>query len=212
MRALMRSTHNYPISSRESGLSLAELTAPLCFMDKGVKEQVFNYQDLINLFGQTFSRSENTILVRGEAEPIYLPADRQHRQHRIIFAHGYFASALHEIAHWCLAGKTRRLLEDYGYWYSPDGRDAKQQVEFEQVEIKPQAIEWAFSVACGKNFRVSTDNLNGAPVDVIGFTHNVRQQAIAYIQNGFPPRAQIFIDALVAFYGTAKPTERDFDV
>ncbi|GAM69307.1 transporting ATPase [Vibrio sp. JCM 19236] len=26
---------------------------------------------------------------------------------------------MHEIAHWCVAGPKRRLLEDFGYWYEP---------------------------------------------------------------------------------------------
>lgn len=203
MRALMRSTSPSPSILLEPGLpkQLAEVAAPL-----------LNYQDLIVLFEQTFGHSENTILVKGEAEPIYLPADQQAKQHRVVFAHGYFASALHEIAHWCLAGKARRLLEDYGYWYSPDGRNAEQQAEFERVEVKPQALEWALSIVCGKAFRVSTDNLNGAPVDVAGFTQNVRQQALYYVSHGFPPRAQLFMNTLVAFYGTAQPTESDFYV
>ena len=170
----------------------------------------FHYQDLITLFGHTFSHSHNTILVRGDSEPIYLPADQQHAQHRIIFAHGYFASALHEIAHWCLAGKKRRLLEDYGYWYCPDGRNAQQQAEFEAVEVKPQAIEWAFSVACGKPFRVSSDNLNGAEVDVAGFTNKVRQQVLSYLANGFPPRANRFITTLREFYHQAELQAQDF--
>ena len=69
--------------------------------------------------------------------PIYLPADAAHPRHRIIFARGFYASALHEpeIAHWCIAGEQRRLLElittDYGYWYEPDGRDAITQAAFE---------------------------------------------------------------------------------
>jgi elongation factor P hydroxylase len=170
----------------------------------------FKYPDLIQLFAQIFAESENTQLVKGEGEPVYLPANEYIDHHRIIFAHGFFASALHEIAHWCLAGKARRLQEDYGYWYCPDGRNTQQQAEFEQVEIKPQASEWGFSLACGKAFRVSTDNLNGAPVDIQGFTQNVRRQALYYLQHGFPPRAQQFIEALQAFYQTPAFTERDF--
>jgi elongation factor P hydroxylase len=88
-----------------------------------------HYQDLIHLFNQTFAESENTHLVKGQSEPIYLPANDQVNYHRIIFAHGFFASALHEIAHWCVAGQARRLLEDYGYWYCPDGRNMQQQTE-----------------------------------------------------------------------------------
>ena len=100
---------------------------------------------IVSLFNQQFLASYNTQLVCCEEEPIYRPANASHPHHRIIFAHGFFASALHEIAHWCIAGKERRLLEDFGYWYQPDGRTSKQQAEFEKVEIKPQALEWIFS-------------------------------------------------------------------
>ncbi len=160
-----------------------------------------SYLDLIELFNKTFAESERTLLVKGEDEPIYIPAKRADAKHQIVFAHGYFASALHEIAHWCIAGKARRLLEDYGYWYCPDGRNEDEQAEFEKVEVKPQAIEWAFSIAAGKTFRVSTDNLNGAPVDSEAFQTAVKQQLQQYIQQGFPPRAQQFIEVLQTFYG-----------
>ncbi|WP_394176042.1 elongation factor P hydroxylase [Thalassotalea litorea] len=156
--------------------------------------------DLIALFDGEFSESENTRLIRGGDEPIYLPADTQISYHRVIFAHGFFASGLHEIAHWCIAGKARRLLEDFGYWYAPDGRDADQQTAFENVEIKPQAIEWAFCVAAGFNFNVSVDNLSGVEVDRCAFKHRVHKQVNAYIASGFPPRAQQFISALARFY------------
>ena len=161
-----------------------------------------DYRDLITLFDQTFANSENTRLIKGEHEPVYLPADKNNDCHRIVFAHGYFASALHEIAHWCIAGKQRRLLEDYGYWYCADGRDESQQREFEQVEVKPQAIEWAFSLACGKRFDVSTDNLNGAEPDREAFTARVRAQLALYIRDGFPARAEAFIQCLRAYYKT----------
>ena len=160
------------------------------------------YQDLITLFDSTFYLSENTRLVKGDNEPVYLPANNTVDYHQIVFAHGYFASALHEIAHWCIAGFARRQLEDYGYWYCPDGRDANQQAEFEKVEVKPQAIEWAFSLACGKPFRVSTDNLNGAEPDREAFTAAVSQQLARYIRDGFPPRAATFINVLHEFYNT----------
>ncbi len=118
-----------------------------------------------------------------------------------MFAHGFFSSALHEIAHWCIAGEKRRLLEDYGYWYCPDGRDATQQANFEKVEIKPQAIEWAFTEAAGRKFQVSTDNLNGAEPDREGFTKNVAAQLESFRAHGFPPRAERFINALSSTFG-----------
>lgn len=162
--------------------------------------QVF---ELIALFDSVFFRSFNTRLVAGTNEPIYLPAKNTGSNsaegcdfHQIVFAHGYFSSALHEIAHWCIAGEKRRLVEDYGYWYCPDGRNAEQQQAFEQVEIKPQAIEWAFTMAANRRFQVSTDNLNGVEPNRRVFTRQVREQLIEYMRNGFPNRAQAFIVAL----------------
>lgn len=159
-----------------------------------------NYQDLIDIFSQLFLDSENTRLVKGDAEPIYLPRSKCCSYHRVVFAHGFYASALHEISHWCIAGIQRRQLEDYGYWYAPDGRDAQQQTEFERVEIKPQAIEWAFCVAVGRVFNVSADNLSGLAVDRYGFQQKVYQQVITYLEHGFPTRAEQFIKALIEFY------------
>lgn len=168
------------------------------------------YQDLIEIFDQTFYKSFNTKLVRGGDEPIYIPASASNSYHQVIFAHGYYASALHEIAHWCLAGSKRRLLEDFGYWYVPDGRNQEQQKAFEQVEIKPQAIEWAFCIAAKKRFNVSVDNLNGAAGDSALFKQNVYQQVLEYIEHGFPQRAQQFIDALAYFYQTQASSTCDF--
>lgn len=113
---------------------------------------------LIDLFNAVFS-AKNVELVRGESEPEYFPATESGPA-RIEFAHGFFQSALHEISHWSLAGSHRRTLPDFGYWYAPDGRTEAQQKAFEQVEIKPQAIECLFSLMCGRPFRVSQDNLH----------------------------------------------------
>lgn len=166
---------------------------------------------LITLFNSTFE-DFNTRLVLGYDEPIYIPAGADKSYHQIVFAHGFFSSALHEIAHWCIAGEKRRLLEDYGYWYCPDGRDEMQQADFEKVEIKPQAIEWAFTEAAGRKFQVSTDNLNGAEPDREGFTLNVAAQLESYRKKGFPPRAERFITALLSTFGEEKaPHEKGVD-
>ena len=157
--------------------------------------------DLIRIFNDLFAGEENTRLVRGESEPIYLPADEGCDYHRVIFAHGYFASALHEIAHWCIAGEQRRQQVDYGYWYAPDGRSAQQQSEFERVEVKPQALEWILSKTCGKTFRISVDNLNGVPTDPQPFKQAVYQQVQSYCREGIPARADRLHRALGRFYG-----------
>ncbi len=160
--------------------------------------------DLIMLFNDLFRESFRTILVRGTDEPEYLPEVEGGGPAKVIFAHGYYASALHEISHWCIAGDYRRTLVDYGYWYCPDGRTAEQQQCFEQVEVKPQALEWLFSVAAGFRFHISVDNLNGGgAVDGAGFTRRVREQADRYLTNGMPGRAEAFFRTLMHFYGMA---------
>lgn len=156
--------------------------------------------ELVAIFNRLFQHSENTVLLRGDSEPVYLPADRDNRYHRVIFAHGFFASALHEIAHWCIAGPARRQRVDYGYWYAPDGRDVDQQRAFEQVEVRPQALEWILSKACSKPFRISIDNLNGVQTDSTLFKHRVYRQVLAYCSNGLPDRAQLLVAALQEFY------------
>ncbi|PKG40289.1 elongation factor P hydroxylase [Psychromonas sp. Urea-02u-13] len=171
----------------------------------------FNYQDLIQIFESTFLSDFNTQLVCGTDEPIYLPADNDVSYHRIIFAHGFYSSALHEVAHWLVAGEKRRLLEDYGYWYEPDGRSAAQQTEFEKVEIVPQAIEWAVALSCGFKFDVSADNLSGIEIDRLAFKHKVYQQVLSYLDNGFSLRTTQLINACGAFYKTAPLTKSMFD-
>lgn len=161
---------------------------------------IHDIDDLILLFDGVFADRYRTRLVRGEDEPIYLPVDGRHDHHRIVFAHGFFASALHEISHWCIAGEKRRQLEDYGYWYEPDGRDALQQEDFERVEVAPQALESLFSEACGKPFQVSVDNLDGVEVDRQAFSRKVSARAARYRSEGMPLRAQALIDTLVIFY------------
>ncbi|EWH08883.1 hypothetical protein DS2_15184 [Catenovulum agarivorans DS-2] len=162
-------------------------------------------QDLIQLFNTTFVHSHNTVLVKGEDEPIYYPANNK-QPAQVVFAHGYYASALHEIAHWCLAGIERRKQVDYGYWYNPDGRNEQQQKAFEQVEIKPQAIEWILSVAAGFNFKVSCDNLNGSyEPNRHEFRHKIHQQVTIYLHQGIPERAKHFAEQLSKFYQIDQP-------
>ena len=164
---------------------------------------------IISLFDGLFSKAYNTRLVCalcdgrvGEHdEPVYEPANEFMPQHQIVFAHGYFSSALHEISHWCLAGKERRLQVDFGYWYRPDGRTAQQQAQFEQVEIKPQAIEWLLSLASGQVFVASADNLSGEHKDDKAFRLAVSKQARGYLLHGLPTRAGLMLSALKQEFG-----------
>jgi len=156
---------------------------------------------LIELFDELFAESHNTRLVAGTGEPIYLPADGQTPYNQVVFAHGHFASVMHEVAHWCVAGAERRLLEDFGYWYRPDGRTSAEQAEFEQMEVKPQAMEWIFSVASKRKFYASADNLNGDEHDDSSFRFAVAKQARQYVLHGLPARATSWAEALSCEFG-----------
>lgn len=156
---------------------------------------------LIALFNHIFI-AQKTRLVRGQHEPEYFPATIT-KPARIEFAHGFFASALHELSHWCIAGYKRRQVNDFGYWYAPDGRTAAQQQAFERVEIKPQAIECLFTLACKREFKVSQDNLF-ADFDTSNstFAIDVYEQATRYIiqPTTLPKDAQTLLYALLTFF------------
>lgn len=154
--------------------------------------------DLIQLFEHCFFAEFNTRLQGGADEPFYQPATANEPA-LVIFTRDYFASALHEVAHWCVAGDTRRALPDYGYWYAPDGRSAAQQLAFEKVEVKPQALEWIFSVACGFPFRVSADNLAAGMGASEDFKAEIVAQARVYCQS-LALRPARFVAALSEFY------------
>lgn len=163
---------------------------------------MYDSADLIRIFNGLFKASENTLLVGGFEEPLYLPAHASppDRHNRIYFRQDYFASALHEVAHWCIAGKERRQLEDYGYWYKPDGRDHAYQTLFEASEARPQALESIFSMAANFPFQISIDNLMNPTADTQAFRLKVEQQVVLFHQRGLPERARLFHEALLKFY------------
>ncbi|TGG91149.1 elongation factor P hydroxylase [Natronospirillum operosum] len=163
----------------------------------------YQVEDLIRLFNSLFRDRYQTELIAGDDEPVYLPADATHPCHRILFAHGFFASALHEIGHWCVAGSARRQLEDFGYWYKPDGRTPAEQIEFERVEVRPQAYEWIFAAAAGHPFHFSADNISGGCGPSASFKANVRQEVRRLLAQGLNTRPQLLVEALTAFYAVS---------
>lgn len=142
---------------------------------------------LIDLFDQLFNNHQlaqmPTMLIRGDGEPEYFPSDGNSPA-RIEFAHGFFQSALHEISHWCVAGAARRTMNDFGYWYEADGRNQETQAIFEQVEITPQAIECLLTLALGRYFYVSQDNLNAEfDTSKSTFAADVYDKACRYLES-----------------------------
>ncbi len=157
-------------------------------------------EDICRLFDSCFAYEFNTCLVGGGDEPVYLPAGSDCPIHRIVFRADYFASALHEIAHWCVAGAARRQMVDYGYWYAPDGRDRHQQIAFEQVEVYPQALEWMFCQAADYRFRPSSDNLELAGGPSPDFCVALVEKARDLCTKGLNSRACRFATALHGHY------------
>ena len=154
----------------------------------------FDAHQVMRLFNQEFAESDTTELIGGAAEPYYEPGSLN----RIYFRADYVRSALHEVAHWCVAGRRRRRLADYGYWYSPDGRDAKQQQAFFAVEARPQAVERCFCEAIGIPFSPSVDNVGAQiePQQLRRFEARIEEWCNQFERTGLPLRAARFITAL----------------
>jgi len=156
--------------------------------------QTLDAPQVMCLFNREFSVSDKTELIGGAPEPYYQPGS----PHRIYFRADYARSALHEVAHWCVAGWRRRRLPDYGYWYSPDGRDAAQQQAFFTVEARPQAIERCFCKAIGIPFSPSVDNVGAQiePEQLRRFEARIQEWCSQFECTGLPFRAVRFITAL----------------
>ena len=156
--------------------------------------QPLDSHQLICLFSREFAVSDKTELIGGAAEPYYEPGSLN----RIYFRADYVRSALHEVAHWCVAGRRRRQLADYGYWYSPDGRDAKQQQAFFAVEARPQAVERYFCEAIGIPFSPSVDNVGAhiEPRQLRHFEARIQEWCDQFAQSELPPRAARFVTVL----------------
>ncbi|MGX5202419.1 elongation factor P hydroxylase [Aliikangiella sp. IMCC44632] len=158
--------------------------------------EVLKLKRLQALFNQTFRESRNTLLQVGASEPFYAAAKLD--EPAIIYSReNFLSSALHEIAHWTIAGTARRKLDDYGYWYAPDGRTQEQQAAFEQVEVKPQAIEWILSDSLDHSFHFSADNIELKLGPSAKFVERVTAQRKAYLSSSsLPIDAQMLLQAI----------------
>ena len=114
--------------------------------------------DIAHCFNATFCASHGVEMRGGAAEPCYAPA-RQGMHAQLRYREDFAASALHEAAHWCIAGQSRLLLEDFGYIYLAPPRTPAVQQRFFEFELKTQTLEALFAAACGLPFTPSADNL-----------------------------------------------------
>ncbi len=147
------------------------------------------------VFASLFATRHRTLLVGGGDEPLYEPPTTD-APGRITYRADYAASALHEVAHWCVAGTHRRTLLDFGYWYTPDGRTPEQQAAFEKVEVAPQALESLFADAAGVLFVPSADNVEAGLGPSETFLAALEKRRAELLDGALTGRARAFRDGL----------------
>ena len=118
-----------------------------------------NVEQIIQVFDCCFGEQYSTRLCGGAEEPLYLPPEGE-QPAQLFFRADYSSSALHEVAHWCLAGAKRRQRVDFGYEYIPPPRNSAEQRLFYQAELRTQSLEFCLAAAAGVRFTISTDNFN----------------------------------------------------
>ena len=147
------------------------------------------------VFAESLGDHHHTQLVGGASEPFYRPA-RGDVPARLHFRQDFAASALHEVAHWCIAGIERRKQEDFGYHYIAGPRDVEQQAAFFALELRSQSLERAFAHALGLEFQPSADNLQ-AEIDGFAAAIEAHTPALeAWLAGSAGARARLFIQAL----------------
>ena len=142
----------------------------------------------------------------GASEPYYRawqrsPCEREITPAILYSRDDYPASVLHEAAHWTRAGLARRCIDDFGYWYHPEGRTESEQQAFYEVERIPQALECLFSRAAGLSFKPSYDDFSQEPASArarADFARSVEATVSSMLSGGtkIPHRARLFINAL----------------
>ena len=135
------------------------------------------------------------VIQAGACEPFY-QAPKNGQCAMLFFREDFIRSLLHEMAHYCLAGDRRRQLDDFGYWYVPCGRTAEEQAQFEQAEVRPQALEWIFCDSLGIPFQPSLDDFSGRPISP-RFLENLKHAYMEF-QEKLPPTAQRALEGLKA--------------
>ncbi len=149
---------------------------------------------IARVFNAEFFDSHHTLMSGGATEPLYEPVAGA-TPARITYTRNYPASALHEAAHWCLAGPGRRQWRDYGYPYVPGPRSAQQRAGFFAAEADVQALEAVFARTCGVRFVVSADDFDASAAELERFAGVVAERTLARAAN-LPPRARRFCEAL----------------
>ena len=141
-------------------------------------------------------QSERTELIGGADEPLYLPG-QPGVSARLFYRENFAASALHESAHWCIAGEQRRRQIDFGYAYQPPPRTDRAQAQFFTSEVRAQALECRFAQAAGADFKPSADNLAADVDEFTDLLETAREDMEHWLNTAPGRRARLFIQALL---------------
>ena len=136
-------------------------------------------------------------MVGGGSEPIYLPG-RSAAKSRLIYRADYASSALHEAAHWCIAGSARRAQIDFGYRYTPPPRHKTEQKRFYKSEERVQALEWIFSDASQVEFHPSADNLEAEVGDFYQQLKIAKHNTARWLNSVAGFRARVLVSFLAS--------------
>lgn len=157
--------------------------------------------DIEHIFNGCFKLTENTVIRSTQDEPNYQPTQPGEPLNCIFYTADSYASIMHEISHWCRAGRQRRTMHDYGYWYKEHGRTPAEQIIYVASESKTQALEWILCVAAGARVLIIPENQPISYAPSPGFKTQIYAHTMTLLSNGMPARAEIFKTALLKFYG-----------
>tara|TARA_B100000902_G_scaffold356063_1_gene369437 strand:+ start:42 stop:566 length:525 start_codon:yes stop_codon:yes gene_type:complete len=155
-------------------------------------------------FNACFSKKYQVCMVGGAEEPIYIPGDSASLA-SLGYREDFASSALHEAAHWCIAGLGRRRQIDFGYDYSPPPRTVKEQQKFFELEERVQALEWIFSDAACIDFHASADNLEVGTGYFQERLVGTKDELLTWIEGISGSRARVFRDCLSRNSGVDLP-------
>ncbi len=146
--------------------------------------------EICECFNRLFAIPFNVEMRGGGAEPDYSPPTAKQRGALVARA-DYAASALHEAAHWCVAGSARRRLPDYGYVYLPPPRNPPDQRRFFAWELRNQAVECYLCDAAGLAYRASADDPELALDALAAFEARVRALSLSPPQRALQLAAEL---------------------
>ena len=153
-----------------------------------------NSAQVQHCFNNCFGENYRLEMRGGATEPIYIPPNADEIG-KLIYRSDYASSALHEAAHWCIAGPARRARVDFGYEYLCPPRSPREQVF--RSEYRVQALEWIFSDCAQVVFHPSADNLDADTGQFLGKLELFKAEEVHRLESQFHSRASVFSRSLV---------------